>query len=285
MEPFVHTDAAGSPSLLHLAGWEAGSPGLVAGFTGRGGGVGRAPYDSLNCAFHVGDDPGTVLRNREIVARSLGFRPEDWTCGEQTHGTEVAVVTAKDRGRGSLERESAFQATDGLLTDVPGVLLASFYADCVPLFFFDPVRRAVGLAHAGWKGTVGGIAAVMVRRMKETYGSDPADLKAAIGPSIGVCCYEVDEAVMDRAKPVLAELRDVGEGAEPLSRPSAGRPGRTMLNLKETNRRIMIKAGILPIHIECTTWCTSCHPELFFSYRKENGLTGRMTSFIGLKES
>ncbi|WP_310550247.1 peptidoglycan editing factor PgeF [Paenibacillus glufosinatiresistens] len=283
MEPFVHT--GGSPSLLLLKKWMDAEAGLAAGFTGRSGGAGEAPYDSLNAALHVGDDPQTVLRNREILARSLGFEPEDWTCGEQVHGAAVAVVSAPDRGRGSRDRTSAFQDTDGLLTDVPGVLLTSFYADCVPLFFWDPERRAVGLAHAGWKGTVAGIAAVMVKRMQEEYGSRPGDLRAAIGPSIGACCYEVDEAVMDRARPVLAELEAQTETADPMFIPSADRPGRTMLNLKECNRRIMIKAGILPTRIECTSWCTSCRPDLFFSYRKENGTTGRMTSFIGLKES
>ena len=116
------------------------------------------------------------------------------------HGVRIGVVHDKDRGRGSLDRASAFQDTDGLVTDVPGVLLTSFYADCVPLYFWDPVTGAVGLAHAGWKGTVGAIAEQMVVRMSAEYGSLPRNIHAAIGPSIGECCYEVDDRVMDRVR-------------------------------------------------------------------------------------
>jgi YfiH family protein len=186
-----------------------------------------------------------------------------------------------------LDRASAFQATDGLLTSVPGVLLTSFYADCVPLYFYDPLLQVVGLAHAGWKGTVAEIAAAMVERMETAYGSRPRDILAGIGPSIGDCCYEVDDYVMDHIRRLEGELEPVpAQGDVPgLYRTSEADDRKSMLNLKEMNRRIMIKAGILPTHIECTSWCTSCNQDLFFSYRKENGVTGRMTSWIGIKES
>lgn len=285
MEPFIKNEAA--PLLLHLEPWREQFAKITAGFTGRAGGSGKQPYDSFNCALHVGDDPADVLSNRRLLAASLGFRLEDWTCGEQTHGTDIAVITAQDRGRGSLDRTSAFQATDGLLTDVPGMLLTSFYADCVPLFFYDPAHQAVGLAHAGWKGTVAEIAAAMVQRMGQVYGTRPEELRAAIGPSIGECCYEVDDVVMDHVRRLEAGLKlpDTEEGPLAIYRRSEKDNSKWMLNLKEMNQRIMIKAGILPIHIECTTWCTSCNSDLFFSYRKENGVTGRMTSWIGIKES
>lgn len=285
MEPFMQNGAA--PMLLHLEPWRKPYRSITAGFTGRAGGSGKEPYDSFNCAFHVGDDPADVLANRSLLAASLGFQLADWTCGEQTHGKEIAVITEQERGRGSLDRASAFQATDGLLTNVPGVLLTSFYADCVPLFFHDPLNHVVGLAHAGWKGTVAEIAAAMVERMGQTYGSRPEDIQAAIGPSIGECCYEVDDYVMDPVRRLEAGLNlpDAAEGARTLYRPSETDSSKMMLNLKELNQRIMIKAGILPTHIECTTWCTSCNSDLFFSYRKENGVTGRMTSWIGIKES
>ncbi|ASA23547.1 peptidoglycan editing factor PgeF [Paenibacillus donghaensis] len=286
MEPFVKS--AGTPGLLHLEPWRAehGSR-ITAGFSERAGGTSEPPYDSLNCALHVGDDPAAVAANRELLAASLGFAQEAWTCGEQTHGADIAVVTGQDRGRGRLDRASAFQATDGLLTDVPGVLLTSFYADCVPLFFYDPVCGVVGLAHAGWKGTVAQIASAMIERMGDVYGSRPQDVLAAIGPSIGACCYEVDDYVMKHVRLLEQELDGLADPGEPVNlyTGSADDSGKTMLNLKEMNRRIMIKAGILPTHIECTTWCTSCNTDLFFSYRKENGVTGRMTSWIGIKES
>ncbi|WP_042197466.1 peptidoglycan editing factor PgeF [Paenibacillus camerounensis] len=284
MEPFIQVKEL--PVRLQLSPWLKHS-GITAGFTGREGGTGKPPYDSFNCAFHVGDDPEAVLANRSRLADSLGFSLEDWTCGEQTHGTHIAVVTSAERGKGSRDRASAFQSTDGLLTNVPGVLLTSFYADCVPLYFYDPVNRAAGLAHAGWKGTVAEIAGAMVSRMAEAYGSRPGDITAAIGPSIGECCYEVDEYVMKHVRVLEQTLTGLAslEAAPPLYNVSQSDKDKSMLNLKEMNRRIMIKAGILPTHIECTTWCTSCNPDLFFSYRKEQGVTGRMTSWIGIKES
>lgn len=282
MEPFV-LDNEIMP-LFRLEPWMEHAK-IRAGFTSRQGGVGKAPYDSLNCAFHVGDEPKDVISNRRRLAESLGFLPESWTCGEQTHGVNIALVTHKDRGRGSLDRASAFSDTDGLITDVPGVLLTSFYADCVPLYFYDPMHSVVGLAHAGWKGTVAEIAAAMVGEMGRQYGTRPQDILAAIGPSIGDCCYEVNNQVMDHVYPLEKSFVEETGHTPSLYRKSEANTDKTMLNLKELNRRIMIKAGILPTHIECTTWCTSCNPDLFFSYRKENGVTGRMTSWIGIKES
>ncbi|AWB45355.1 peptidoglycan editing factor PgeF [Paenibacillus sp. CAA11] len=288
MEPFVrrsydHIEKEKAVELFELEGWNAENGWLSAGFTGRHGGGSKVPYESFNLALHVGDHPEDVLENRVLLEQELGFEPGAWTCGEQTHGTQIAIVTDEDRGKGRMDRESAFQQTDGLVTNVPGILLTSFYADCVPLYFLDPVHRVVGLAHAGWKGTVGEIAAKMIAVMEQAYGSRREEIRTAIGPSIGSCCYEVDEAVITRVRPVLdqAGLQEIA--AEPVFRESQNQ-GRKMLNLKELNRIIMIKAGILPTHIECTTWCTSCHNTHFFSYRKENGVTGRMASWIGMKE-
>jgi len=268
-----------------LESWERGAPDgrLTAGFTGRHGGVSVKPYDSLNLAFHVGDVPEHVIGNRRRMAEALGFSLEDWTCGEQVHSGNVAIVRAEDRGRGSLDRDSAFQDTDGLVTNVPGILLTSFYADCVPLYFWDPATEAVGLAHAGWKGTVAGIAGNMVSAMASEYGSDPSRIRAAIGPSIGACCYEVDDRVMDRVRALHLPPQDSAENPQSAIYIDKGN-GKYMLNLKEINRRIMIKAGILAEHIECTTWCTSCNNGLFFSYRKDGGTTGRMASWIGMRK-
>lgn len=270
------------PRLLFIEAWRKQFPGVSAGFTSRRGGIGEEPYSSLNCALHVGENPATVIANRDSIARQLGFAPQAWTCGEQVHGNRVAIVKAEDRGRGFLNREAAFQDTDGLVTDVPGILLTSFYADCVPLYFIDPVQQVVGLAHAGWKGTVANIAAHMVEAMVEEYGSRREHLRAAIGPAIGSCCYEVDDVVMDQL--IALESGMAGSGAwDGLVYTKFG-AGKWRLDLKQCNRQIMMKEGILPTHIECTTLCTSCHNDLFFSYRKEKGLTGRMASWIGLEK-
>ncbi|MBE9912748.1 peptidoglycan editing factor PgeF [Paenibacillus donghaensis] len=283
MEPFVLREAGDQPALFMLESWMSGCEELTAGFTGRNGGVGQAPYDTLNCAFHVGDRPEDVIANRKLVAAGLGFEIDAWTCGEQVHRADITVIDQARIGAGNLNRESAIQDTDGLLTNMPGVLLTSFYADCVPLFFLDPKQKAVGLAHAGWKGTVAKIAVKMTERMQEAFGSRPEDIRAAIGPSIGSCCYEVDGKVMSHVHDLEKNFLGNGDDHRP-DLYTAKNNGKFMLNLKELNRHIMIKAGILPTHIECTSYCTSCRNDLFFSYRKDGGTTGRMASWIGLKE-
>ncbi len=281
-EPFVRRVADNGAEVLDIAAWKRFDY-LSAGFTGRSGGVSKGYHAELNCALHVGDDPADVAENRSRVAEAAGFRFEDWTSGEQVHLAEIAVVTAADRGRGRLDRESAFPDTDGLLTNVPGILLTSFYADCVPLYFFDPVQQVVGLAHAGWKGTVAEIGRRMVEKMNEQYGSQPEDIRAAIGPCIGESRYEVDATVLDRVREVLS--RDLPARSRELSDFSVDSGGgKALLNLKELNRHIMIRSGIRPESIACTSWCTSSRTDLFFSHRQENGQTGRMASWIGLKE-
>ena len=273
MEPFVlAADRAQDAALLSLASWSK-RDGLTAGFTLRGGGVSEAPWRSLNTALHVGDDPEHVIRNRRKVADALGWDFEAWTCAEQVHGNRVHVVTRMDRGKGRESRETAIPGADALITDEPDVLLTMFFADCVPLYFYDPDTNALGLAHAGWKGTVADVAGATVRAMAETYGTRPHRLLAAIGPSIGACCYEVDDAVLRHVRPL--------EDGERFANPTA--ESRAKLNLKQLNRHLMIKAGILASRIEMSSWCTSCRTDLFFSHRAENGSTGRMMSWLGRK--
>jgi hypothetical protein len=274
-DPFVwKRPADGGPQLFELARWTEEFPGLTAGITSRHGGVSSAEWSSLNCALHIHDNPDDVIHNREQVARALGFSFERWTCAEQVHGNEVQQVTIQEAGRGNRSLETAFPGKDSLITDEPGILLTAFFADCVPLFFVDPKTGAIGLAHAGWRGTTAEIARTTVEAMSRHYGSRPENLRAAIGPSIGPCCYEVDEPVVERVRP-LAEP-DTGVVRETKS-------GKYRLNLQELNRQIMIKAGILPTRIEITSWCTSCHTEWFYSHRREQGRTGRMAAWIGWK--
>lgn len=256
----------GLPPYLAVSAW-LDKPGVRAGISLREGGVSASPMDSLNCALHVGDEPDRVLENRRRLSKAAGFAAEDWTCAEQVHGHRVKLVTAGDRGAGRLARESAFADTDALMTREPGIMLAAFFADCVPLFFCDPVNRAVAIAHAGWRGTAANIAAETVRAMEERFGTRPGDLLAAIGPSIGPCCYEVDDAV----------VRQIG-----MKPPVRKDNGRYMLDLKEANRQFMIKAGLGPNHIEVSGYCTCCRTDLFFSHRGEGGKTGRMAAFIGI---
>ncbi|TJY43362.1 peptidoglycan editing factor PgeF [Cohnella pontilimi] len=237
---------------------------VTAGFTTR---------DAGNTALHVGDDLISVIERRRSVADRLGWDFAAWTCAEQVHGTHVYTVRKTDAGRGSLDRASAVPDADALITDEPDILLVQYFADCVPLYFLDPVTGAMGLAHAGWKGTVANIAGQTVSKMSEAFGAKPDNLIAAIGPSIGDCCYEVDEAVIRRVRPISEQSDVLMPTAE----------GKARLDLKQLNRHLMIKAGILPSRIEMSSWCTGCRTDLFFSHRMENGATGRMMSWLGRK--
>ncbi|MFF2093469.1 peptidoglycan editing factor PgeF [Paenibacillus sp. NPDC058174] len=285
METFRAVQSAKGPSLFLLSPWLEQNERLTAGFTGRDGGVSGAPWTSLNLALHVNDRDEDVVRNRSLLTEALNWPFEAWTCGEQVHGCEVRHIGLEDRGRGRLSRDSAIQDTDAIMTDVPGVLLASFYADCVPLYFYDPEHEAVALAHAGWKGTVLEIAAKTVQAMTDRYGTKPEQVRAAIGPSIDDCCYEVDGIVIDRLDELASRFAAYGTAAEADDSLMKRMPnGKAMVNLKQFNRQIMIKAGILPIHIELSKWCTGCNREKFFSHRMEGGSTGRMASWIGIRE-
>lgn len=273
-EPFVETSRQieHEPVLLTLDKWMHSNPLLSAGFTTKKGGVSEGVWQSLNTALHVGDDAEHVIQNRMNIAEKLGFPFAAWTCAEQVHQNTVQVVTSDHAGSGRCSREDAIQSTDALITNEPNIWLTSFYADCVPLYFYDPVRKVIGLAHAGWKGTVSSIAACTIDAMVDTYGCEFDHVMAAIGPAIGACCYEVDTTVIQHV-----EAAQMMEGAT--LKPN----GRYWLDLKLLNRQIMIKAGIMPSQIEISHRCTACQSDLFFSHRRDRGQTGRMMSWIGMK--
>lgn len=277
MEPFVLHPKQNEPSLFYLESWMKHIDGLSAGFTSKQGGSSQPPYSSLNCAFHVNDEPLDVIENRRRIAAALQLPFDAWVSAEQVHSNEVYVVTEQDRGRGQLTGASAIPKVDALITNVPEIWLTSFYADCVPLYFVDPIRRAVGLAHAGWKGTVQGIARRTIEAMQDTYDSRPQDILATIGPSIGACCYEVDDHVMK-------DVRNIADGFEAdLPIYIDKEQGKSMLDLKQLNRQILMQAGILPTNIEYSLRCTSCQENYFYSHRRDLGKTGRMMSWIALE--
>lgn len=247
--------------------------GVTHAYTTRRGGISLEPYASLNMGLHVGDDPERVIANRQRACRLLGADISQMVAGQQVHGAKVVTVGTSFCGRGSMSRDDAIPGVDALVTAEPGVLLSSYYADCVPLFFMDPVRKVVALAHAGWKGTVLRIGAATVRHMQQEHGCRAGDIIAGIGPSIGPCCYEVDA-------PVIKQVEGCLPGHAGLARP--GKPGKWWLNLPEVNRRVLLEAGIRSENITMAGYCTSCRNDLFFSHRGENGWTGRMASLIML---
>lgn len=262
-------------NLSYLTFTSFSSTGLVAhAFTTRRGGVSGGEFAGLNLSFRVGDRPENVVANRSIVCRALGAELADLVAAGQVHGDAVAVVTAADRGKGAGEPESALLGVDALLTGERGVLLSTYHADCVPVFLLDPVKKVIGLAHAGWRGTALSVAAGAVRKMREVFGTEPGDCLAAIGPSIGPCCYEVDEPVYARFE---AHYWDCRRFFQPVS------PGRWRLNLWEANRRALAEAGLKEERIAVAGLCTGCCRDLFFSHRASGGKTGRMAALIMLK--
>lgn len=260
--------------LVYLTVPSFAATGLVAhAFTTRQGGISRKPYYSLNLGLHVGDEPRHVVANRERICKELGAGIDCLVAGQQVHGNRVVTVTAAHGGRGATSLHDALPGVDALVTSEPGILLSSYYADCVPLLFLDPVRRVVALAHAGWKGTVLGIGVQTVRHMVGEYGCRAENILAAVGPAIGPCCYEVDATVMEA-------VEKCWPGGPVPARP--GQPGHWWLDLPAVNRRLLLGEGVGEGNITMADCCTACRDDLFYSYRKQNGYTGRMASLIML---
>ncbi|MBV6712719.1 peptidoglycan editing factor PgeF [Paenibacillus chitinolyticus] len=282
MEPFIYKKSnSGEPELFVLERLQERFPFVQAGFTSRHGGVSSAPFDSLNLGLHVNDADEDVVENRRRLAAALGVPFEALTFGEQVHGKEVAVIEKEQMGSGRISRADAIQDKDAFITAGKGIMLCALYADCVPIYLIDPVNRVVGIAHAGWKGTVQNIGAAALASMTRSFGSRPEDVYAVIGPSIGGCCYEVDDYVAGRVYESHLDTGISKKQTETVVIPR--KEGKYQLNLQECNRQFLEKAGILSSHIEVTELCTSCSTDLFFSHRKEGGSTGRMAAWIGLR--
>ncbi len=246
------------------------------GFSTRLGGVSEGCYASLNLSFDRGDKPESVMENFRRIGASIGVRCEDMVLSKQTHTTNVRVVTAEDRGKGII-RERDYTDVDGLITNVPGICLVTSYADCVPLYFVDPVKRAVGLSHSGWRGTVGKIGKKTIELMQETYGSDPADILAAVGPSVCMECYEVSEDVIRKFQDTFAE--------ESWTELFYRKPnGKYQLDLWQANSLIFREAGIRPEHIAVTNVCTHCNSKILYSHREAGDRRGNLCAFLALKE-
>ncbi len=247
--------------------------GYVHGFSTRLGGASKGIYKSMNLSFTRGDEKETVLENFTRIASAIGFSVENIVCSDQTHTTNVRIVTECDRGNG-ITKEKRFYDTDGLVTNVPGVILATFYADCVPLFFIDPIHRAVGLSHSGWRGTAGRIGEKTLQVMAEAFGTRPEDVVAAIGPSICADCYEVSQDVAD----VFTRAFEQAAGQILHSKEN----GKYQLDLWKANELILLHAGIAPAHLAVTDICTCCNPELLFSHRASQGKRGNLGAFLGI---
>lgn len=250
----------------------AGCGGVIHAFSTRQGGCSEGAMATLNTAFHTGDDRGFVLENRRRFLKPLGFRPEEIVAAIQVHGSRVYCVEAADRGRGAGPSNFLGEG-DALITAAEGLPLTGYAADCLLLFIVAPEVPAVALAHAGRQGTLQNMARAVVAKLSHCYGADPARMLAALGPGICGRCYTV-------GRDLAADFSEAGWRERPYL--WEGERGVFHLDLAAINRRQLFEAGIKPGRLAGCRWCSSCHPELFYSYRRDRGKTGRMMGLIAL---
>lgn len=262
---------SGGVGLLEL-GEIYGPRDVVLAFSTRLGGVSQGPFGTLNLGMHVGDESLAVQENRWRFSHALGIKASDWVVGEQVHSNKVVTVTDEHRGKGALAQDTAIWGVDGLVTATPGLWLACFYADCVPMVFWDEKARVVGIAHGGWRGTLANVGGEVVKSMIRNFDCNPCNIHATIGPAIGPCCYGVGEDVAKefRGRFLAGVVSQVDGGIT--------------LNLKEANRQQLVTSGLIDSQIHVSNLCTACNQRLFFSYRRDKSPTGRMVACVGLRD-
>ena len=243
----------------------------IQGFTTRHEGVSRPPYNSLNLGLGTLDSPHSVEGNRSLLVRHFGISIERLVTVNQVHGDDLLVIDEPNPDYSHFLKVDC----DGIITNQPGVMIGICLADCIPVLLLDPVRRVVAALHAGWKGTAAGITAKGVKALVKLFDSDPRDVLAAVGPGIGACCYEVDA-------PVMEAFRKSGQDTSLFAADKG--LGKFRLDLPEANRQQLLRAGIPEDNMEVGKLCVSCNRELFFSYRRDGGETGRQMGFIMLKD-
>ncbi|WP_280768722.1 peptidoglycan editing factor PgeF [Salipaludibacillus daqingensis] len=274
-EPFINK----SKSTLALEEWQQLEPNLVVGFTTKHGGESSFPFETNNLGLHVGDNPQQVRSNRRELSKELHFSAEKWVCAEQVHGDQIVKVTDKLSGQGVLDYEDSIKSTDGFYTNKDNILLTLCYADCVPIYFFSPDHHMIGIAHAGWKGTVKNISGKMIQLWDMMEDISPSNVQVVIGPSIGSCCYVVDEKVIKEVNEVLEHISSEVTPYKEVTE------GQYLLDLKTLNKLLLLHAGVEEMNVNVSTLCTSCNDHLFFSHRRDKGKTGRMLSYIGFQPS
>lgn len=251
-------------------------PFLVHGFTTRLGGVSEGIYTSMNLSFTRGDRVEDVLANYEILAQEIGIEKSKFVASDQTHTTNIRIVTKDDLGKGII-REKDYTDVDGLMTNEKGVVLFTYYADCVPLFFADKKKKVIALSHSGWRGTKNKMAKVTVEKMCEVYGCERSDIICAIGPSICRSCYEVSQDVKTEFEETF-----LPEAIADIFMAKAN--GKFLLDLWKANELILKEAGILEEHIENRRICTCCNKDILFSHRGMEGKRGNLAAFMAIKE-
>jgi len=230
---------------------------------------GFSTRNSGNLALHTGDDPNKVVARRKLWLKAMGLNPDRLVCGVQVHGTKVALVKETAAGAGAYSLNGAIPETDALITNKAGIILATFTADCIPIFVYDPVTPAIAIIHAGWRGTINRIAPLAVKRMTDEFGTIPGDCLAAIGPSICGACFRVDRQLAERFGRVHAQTVTENESE-------------SKVDLQAFLELDLTEIGVRSEQIFQARLCTSCQSDRFFSYRADHGITGRMMGIIAL---
>ena len=271
---FRNVERGGVPYLSFKALEDTGM--VINGFSTRLGGASKGRFATMNFSYSRKDDPADVLENFTRMADALGVERDRMVVSYQTHTTNVRRVTREDEGKGVI-RERDYRNVDGLITDVPGITLVTFYADCVPLYLVDPVHHAIGLSHSGWRGTVRRMGQVTMDSMKEAFGTRPEDVTACIGPSICRDCFEVGEEVAEAfADAFDPKYRDA------LYRANA-KPGKYQLDLWKANEIIFQEAGVPKEQIHTTNICTMCNSDYLFSHRRVGEERGNLAAFLSIR--
>lgn len=261
-----------TPYLVFRA-WEQDCN-LIHGFSTKHGGVSTGVLESLNLGFNRGDDPQNVRENYMKLTQSMGIPYDSLVISKQVHETVIEKVTYEERGNGIL-CDNKWESADGIYTDLSDVALVTHYADCVPLFFYAPSAHFIGLAHAGWRGTVGEIGPHMIKIWVEEEGIDVSEIEVAIGPSIGPCCFEVHE---DVAEAFMHKFQDQKQIVQPI----AG--DKYKVDLWAYNRALLIEAGVNPDKIHVGEVCTCCNHETFYSHRYTQGERGTLSAMMYLRK-
>lgn len=239
-------------------------------------GYSQPPFNGLNLALHVKDNPNNVLNNRKLFCAGLNLNSMKITTCQQVHGNKVICVTNELIGKGATDFNDTIADADALITNISQVPLTLFFADCTPILIYDPIHNVIGNAHGGWRGTVGKIALHTIELMHKIYGTNPKDCLASIGPSIGACCYEIGEEV------ALKFRKAFPNHTEQILHFHQDKQ-KYHLDLWQANALTLQQAGLPKTNIEIANVCTSCNHDIFFSYRADKGHTGRIASIISLR--
>jgi len=239
-------------------------------FCTRRGGASQDDYKSLNMSFREGDEESRVLSNWDCLATAFGIPLEQFLVVNQVHGDAIFVI----KPHGNYFSSSDELNYDAIVTIRADLAICIKTADCVPVFIVDKVKKVIAVVHAGWKGSALGISAKVIRLMQKQYGCLPQDILAAIGPSIGLCCYEVDQVTADAFR---------GQNNSDVFLQPGPKKDKWMLDLPEANRRQLLETGVPESNIELSGYCTTCNQDMFFSHRGSGGITGRQVNFMMIK--